>query len=83
AQAFLKIQKEHQSFDAFVWPFVEGKPQVNRWNAPEDVPCVSPESAALSKALKKWGFSFVGPTIVYSYMQAAGLVSDHLKRCFL
>ena len=83
AQAFLAVQEEFGSFDRYVWPFVGGKPKVNCWARMSRVPAVSPESDALSKDLKKRGFRFVGSTIVYAYMQAAGLVNDHTMDCFL
>ena len=82
ARGFLEVQEEFGSFDAYVWPFVGGAPIVNRWRAQSDVPATTPESDALSKDLKKRGFKFVGPTIVYSHMQATGLVNDHLLTCF-
>jgi DNA-3-methyladenine glycosylase I len=82
AQAFLAVQKEFGSFDRYVWQFVGGKPKVNRWTGMSQVPAPSPESDALSKDLKKRGFRFVGTTIVYAYMQAAGLVNDHTTDCF-
>ncbi len=83
AKSFLKIQKGFGSFDAYVWPFVGGKSLINSWKTPEEVPCTSPESITLSADLKKRGMTFVGPTIIYSYMQAAGLVSDHTIDCFI
>ena len=83
AQAFLTVQQEFGSFDRYVWQFVDGKPKVNRWTRMSQVPATSPESDALSKDLKKHGFRFVGSTIVYAYMQAAGLVNDHTTDCFL
>jgi len=82
AEAFLAVQREFGSFDAFVWRFVGGKPIVNRWKTREQLPGESVESQALSKDLKKRGFRFVGPTIMYAYMQAVGLVDDHLPDCF-
>lgn len=82
AQAFLAVQEEFGSFDRYVWPFVGGKPTVNRWASMSEVPATSPESESLSKDLKKRGFRFVGSTIVYAYMQAAGLVNDHTADCF-
>lgn len=82
ARAFLAVQDEHGSFDAYVWRFVGGKPKVNRWRRQQDVPPTSAESDALSKDLKKRGFKFVGSTIVYAHMQATGLVNDHLTSCF-
>lgn len=82
ARIFRKIQEEFGTFDTYVWPFVGGKPIVHRWKTPSEVPCSTSESSELSRDLKKRGMTFVGPTIVYSYMQAAGLVSDHLDSCF-
>lgn len=82
ARGFLKIQEELGSFDRYVWEFVGGKPIVNRWRKMSEVPPTSPESDALSKDLKKRGFKFVGSTIGYAYMQATGLVNDHLVGCF-
>jgi DNA-3-methyladenine glycosylase I len=82
ARAFLELQQEHGSFDAYVWPFVGGKPIVNRWRKQKDIPPTSKESDALSKDLKARGFKFVGSTIIYAHMQATGLVNDHLVDCF-
>ncbi len=82
AQAFLAIQKEFGTFDKYVWRFVGGKPKVNRWKALEQVPAFTPESDSLSKDLKRRGFRFVGTTIMYAFMQATGLVNDHLTTCF-
>ena len=82
AKVFLALQKEHGSFDAFVWPFVGGAPKVNRPKSIDEIPARSPESDALSKALLKLGFKFVGGTILYAFMQACGLVDDHERRCF-
>jgi DNA-3-methyladenine glycosylase I len=82
AKAFLKIQKEFGSFDKFVWQFTGGKQKVNRWKRMKDIPAKSPESDAMSEELKKRGFNFVGSTICYSYMQAAGMVNDHTTSCF-
>ena len=83
AQAFLTVQEEFGAFDRYVWQFVGGKPKANRWARMAKVPATSLESDALSKDLKKHGFRFVGSTIVYAYMQAAGLVNDHTTDCFL
>jgi len=83
AQAFLAVQQEFGSFDRYVWRFVGGQPRMNQWVTIEQVPATTPESDALSKDLKRRGFRFVGSTIVYAYMQAVGLVNDHLKNCFL
>jgi DNA-3-methyladenine glycosylase I len=82
AQAFLEVQREFGSFDAYLWRFVDGKPIVNRWKTIKDVPATSPESDALSKDLRKRGFKFVGTTICYAFMQAAGMVNDHTTDCF-
>jgi DNA-3-methyladenine glycosylase I len=82
ARAFLKIQEEFGGFDSYCWRFVGGKPKLGRWKATRQIPATSPESEALSKDLKQRGFSFVGPTVAYAYMQAAGLVNDHLVSCF-
>ena len=81
AQAFLTVQEEFGSFDRYVWQFVRGKPNANRCARMSQVPAASPESGELSKDLKKRGFRFVGSTIVYAYMQAAGLVNDHTTDC--
>ena len=81
ARAFLAVQQEFGSFDAYLWPFVGGAPRVNRPRSMADVPPRTPESDALSKDLKKRGFTFVGSTICYAYMQAVGLVNDHLAGC--
>jgi DNA-3-methyladenine glycosylase I len=83
AQAFLTVQEEFGSFDRYVWQFVGGKPIVNRRAKMVQVPATSAVSDALSKDLKKRGFRFVGTTIVYAYMQAAGLVNDHTTDCFI
>ena len=82
ARAFLAVQEEHGSFDAFVWSFVGGVTRRNRWKTMRQVPASTKESDRLSKALKERGFTFVGSTICYAYMQAAGLVHDHLFSCF-
>jgi DNA-3-methyladenine glycosylase I len=82
AKAFLAVQREFGSFDAYVWRFVGGKPKVNRPKSREELPAESAESQALSKDLKKRGFRFVGPTIMYAFMQAVGMVNDHLPGCF-
>jgi DNA-3-methyladenine glycosylase I len=82
AKAFLAVQKEFGSFDAYVWSFVGGKPKVNRPRAMNGVPARTLESDAMSKDLKKRGFRFVGSTICYAFMQACGLVDDHVEGCF-
>lgn len=82
ARAFLAVQAEFGSFAAYLWPFVGGAPKVNPWTAPGQVPAVTPEAAALSKDLLRRGFKFVGPTIMYAFMQAVGMVDDHLLHCW-
>ena len=82
ARVFLEIQNEFGSFDQYVWQFVGGLPKINRPKSMEDFPVVSPESDALSKDLKKRGMSFVGSTLMYAYLQGAGLVNDHMQDCF-
>ena len=81
AHAFLAIQEEFGSFDAYVWQFVKDRPIKNRWKSPE-VPTHTIESDAMSEDLKRRGFKFVGPTICYAFMQAVGMVNDHEKDCF-
>jgi DNA-3-methyladenine glycosylase I len=82
AKAFLKVQDEFGSFDTYIWSFVNHKPIVNRWTTFQHVPARTPESDAMSKDLKRRGFTFVGSTICYAFMQATGLVNDHLVSCF-
>ncbi|MGE0010129.1 MAG: DNA-3-methyladenine glycosylase I [Candidatus Babeliales bacterium] len=82
AQAFLRIKQEFGSFDQYLWDFVGSKPMVNHWQRFEDVPITTVESDALSKDLKKRGMAFVGSTIMYAYIQAVGLVNDHLIECW-
>ena len=82
AIAFMKIQKEFGSFSEYVWKFVDGKPIKGNWKTHQEVPVTTKESDALSKDLKKRGFKFVGSTVMYAYMQATGLVNDHIKSCF-
>lgn len=81
AKAFLVVQAEFGSFDAYLWKFVGGKPRLNAWRSMKQVPARTPESDAMSKDLKKRGFNFVGSTICYALMQATGLVNDHLVSC--
>jgi len=81
AQAFLELERQPGGFSGFVWSFVGGKPLVNQHRADSEIPAQSPEAQALSAALKQAGFKFVGPTIVYAFMQACGLVNDHLVAC--
>lgn len=82
AEAYVRIQKEFGSFDRYVWGFVKGEPIINHWERSEKVPCQTLESDALSKDLKKRGMTFVGSTIIYAYMQAIGMVNDHLTSCW-
>lgn len=82
ARAFLEVQAEHGTFDAYIWSFVGGRPKNNRRRTMKDVPPRTPESDAMSKDLKKRGFRFVGSTICYAFMQACGLVDDHVATCF-
>lgn len=82
AKAFIEVQKEFKSFDAYIWQFVGNKPIANKPKTSKDIPATSPESDTMSKNLKKRGFTFVGSTICYAYMQAAGLVNDHLTTCW-
>jgi DNA-3-methyladenine glycosylase I len=82
ARALLEVQREAGSFDRFVWNVVGGAPKVNRWRSTRNVPALTPESDALSKGLKRRGFRFVGSTICYAFMQATGLVNDHVIDCF-
>jgi DNA-3-methyladenine glycosylase I len=82
AQQFLKVQQEFGSFSTYQWQFVGGKPKQNAWTNNSQVPALSSEAEALSKDLKKRGFRFVGPTIIYAHMQATGMVNDHTVDCF-
>jgi DNA-3-methyladenine glycosylase I len=82
ARAFGKIQDQFDSFDAYVWRFVGGRPRENRWKAHGDIPARTEESDALSRDLRSRGFTFVGSTICYAFMQAVGLVNDHTVGCF-
>ena len=82
AKAFLKLQDAVGSFDEFVWQFVGGDTRQNRWRTLKQLPAKTKESDAMSKALKERGFRFVGSTICYAYMQAAGMVNDHVVKCF-
>ena len=81
AKAFLKVQKEFGSFDSYIWSFIDGKPIVNKWKDTSQVPARTDVSDAISKDMKKRGFSFVGSTIIYAHMQATGMVNDHLVSC--
>lgn len=82
ATAFLAVQEEFGSFDAYIWAFVGGKPKQNHWSAMAEVPAKTLESDAMSADLKKRGFKFIGSTICYAFMQATGMVNDHLRGCF-
>ncbi len=82
ARAFLKVQEQFGSFDRYIWQFVTGKPIQNSWKKMSDIPSSSPESEAMSKDLRKMGFTFVGTTICYAFMQAVGMVNDHVVSCF-
>jgi DNA-3-methyladenine glycosylase I len=82
ARAFLQVQEEFGSFDHYIWQFVNGKPIQNSWKKISDIPSSSPESDAMSKDLKKRGFKFIGTTICYAFMQAVGMVNDHVIDCF-
>jgi len=81
ARAFLEVQKEFGSFDRYLWQFVGGKPKINQWKSLKELPPKTAESDALSKDLKQRGFSFVGSTICYAFMQAVGMVNDHVVTC--
>ena len=82
ARAFLQVQKEFGSFDNYIWQFVNGRPIQNSWEKITDIPTSTPESEAMSKDLQKRGFKFVGSTICYAFMQAVGMVNDHVVGCF-
>jgi len=82
AKAFLAVQREFGSFDAYVWRFVDGSPRVNRWRSHQQIPPTTAESDAMSRDLVKRGFKFVGSTICYAFMQAVGMVNDHTIDCF-
>lgn len=82
ALAYLKIIDSGQTFSDFIWQFVDGKPIINHWKTMADVPAQTDISNTMSKTLKKHGFNFVGPTICYAFMQATGMVNDHLVNCF-
>lgn len=82
ALVFLTIQKEFGSFDAYLWNFIGGKQKINHWQTLKELPALTPESDALSKDLKKRGMTFVGSTIIYAFMQAVGMVNDHMVTCW-
>jgi DNA-3-methyladenine glycosylase I len=83
AQAYLKVKDEFGSFEKYIWQFVGQQPKVNGWQSLSEIPAETAESQAMSKDLKKRGFTFVGSTICYAFMQACGMVNDHTKNCFL
>ena len=83
AQQFIKIQEEYGSFDSFIWSYVDYKPIDNHFSTEDEIPARTPLSDRISKDLKKRGFKFVGSTILYAYMQAVGIVNDHVKKCHL
>jgi DNA-3-methyladenine glycosylase I len=82
ARAFLEMQSQHGSFDAFLWQFVDGQPLQNAWQTLQEIPASTKESDMMSKELKRHGFTFVGTTICYAFMQAVGMVNDHIVECF-
>ncbi|UCH81675.1 MAG: DNA-3-methyladenine glycosylase I [Nitrospiraceae bacterium] len=82
AEAFLEVQRQFGSFDAYIWHFVGGNPIINAWKKLADIPVFTQESEAMSRDMKKRGFSFVGSTICYAFMQAVGMVNDHIVECF-
>jgi DNA-3-methyladenine glycosylase I len=82
AKAFLEVQKEFGTFDEYMWAFVGGKPIKNKWKRPGQIPVSTPEAKIMSDDLRRRGFKFVGPTIIYSHMEAVGMVNDHLMDCF-
>ena len=82
AQAFLEVIRQEKSFSNYIWQFVEGKPIHNQYRSMEDVPAYTPLAEKISKDLKQRGFKFVGPTVIYSHMQATGMVNDHVMSCF-
>src|ERR1700730_13493009 len=82
AKALLQVQKEYGTFDRYIWQFVDGRPKINSWKSMDRLPALTAHSDAMSKALKKRGFNFVGSTICYAFMQAVGMVNDHVVTCF-
>jgi len=82
ARSFLEVQDQFGSFDTYIWQFVDGKPIQNCWKSPQEIPATTRESDAMSKELKKRGFTFAGSTICYAFMQAVGMVNDHIVDCF-
>jgi len=82
ARSFLEVRDQYGSFDTYIWQFVDGKPVQNCWKSLQEIPATTKESDAMSKELKKQGFTFVGSTICYAFMQAVGMVNDHIVNCF-
>ena len=82
ARSFLEVRDQYGSFDTYIWQFVDGKPIQNSWKSLQEIPATTKESDAMSKELKKLGFTFVGSTICYAFMQAVGMVNDHTVNCF-
>lgn len=82
ARCFLEIQKEFGTFSEYIWGFVGGKPVINRWKTVKELPVTTPQAEALARDLKKRGFKFLGPTVIYAHMQATGMVNDHTVDCF-
>ncbi len=82
ARSFLEVQNQYGNFDSYIWQFVDGKPIKNSWKSLQEIPATTKESDAMSKELKKRGFAFVGSTICYAFMQAIGMVNDHVIDCF-
>ncbi|MBI5109406.1 MAG: DNA-3-methyladenine glycosylase I [Rhodocyclales bacterium] len=81
ARATLELYEQGGSLDSLLWQFVDGRPRLNRWKAMSDVPAITPQAEAMSKELKRRGFRFIGPTVMYAHMQATGMVNDHLVTC--
>jgi DNA-3-methyladenine glycosylase I len=81
ARATLELYEQGGSLDALLWSFVDGRPKQNRWRSMSEIPALTPEAEKLSKELKRRGFGFIGPTVMYAHMQATGMVNDHLVSC--
>ncbi len=81
ARATLELYEQGDSLDRLLWQFVDGRPRINHWRSMRDIPAVTPDAEALSKELKRRGFRFIGPTVIYAHMQATGMVNDHLVSC--
>lgn len=82
AHSFMEVQKEFGSFSKYIWSFTKGKPIKNRWKSLDEIPATTPLADLISKDLKKRGFKFVGPTVIYAHMQATGMVNDHITSCY-